>query len=96
MTNWLIDWLTVLLTVSYWFQGEFSMLIWAALREKVPNVLSRRHTKRRTRRVGPGPPFFWYDTDFLEFFEKKIGGGGNFWFYLGGGSRTQEIRDLFA
>ena len=28
-------------------------------------------------RAGPGPPFFWYDTDFLEFFE-------NFGFFFGG------------
>ena len=38
--------------------------IWAALREKVPNVLG-----------GPArPSFFWYDNAFLEYFsEKKIG-----------------------
>ncbi len=37
---------------------------WATSREKVPNVLSRRHTKRR---IGA------YDPDFLDFFsfEKK-------------------------
>ena len=40
--------------------------IWVVLREKVPNVLSRCHTKRRT---GAARPFFCYDTDFLDFFE---------------------------
>ena len=39
---------------------------WAELREKVPNVLSRFHTKRRTGAQGPRlarPSFFWYDKD---------------------------------
>ncbi len=37
---------------------------------EVPNVLSRCHTERRT---GTRPPFFLYETDFLDFFnfEKK-------------------------
>ena len=74
---------------------------WAALRKKVPNVLSHCHT------------FFWYYTDFLDYFWKK-----NFWIFLfiyffffeksvpyqkkGGRSpsfgmtTTQDIRDLFA
>ena len=39
--------------------------IWAALREKVHNVLSRCHTR---------PSFFWYDTDFLDNFWKKFFG----------------------
>ncbi len=39
------------------------IIIPAASYKKVPNVLSPCHTKRR-----PGPPFFWYDTDFLDFF----------------------------
>ncbi len=41
--------------------------IWAALCQKVPNVLSRCHTKRRM-----GPSFSWYDTDFLDFFLKLL------------------------
>ncbi len=38
--------------------------ILAALREKVPNVMSLCHTKRR--------PFFWYDTDFSELKKKQF------------------------
>ncbi len=40
----------------------FAMYNWASLCKKVPNVQSRCHTKR-TR-----PSFFWYDTNFLDFF----------------------------
>ncbi len=50
----------------------FPSNIWAALREKVPNVLSRCHTKKKDGRAGPRPPFFWYDTDFSKKYEKKI------------------------
>ncbi len=35
---------------------------------RVPNILSRCHTKRRT---GARPPFFWHDTDFSKK-KKKI------------------------
>ncbi len=38
---------------------------WAVLREKVPNVLSRRPTKTRM-------DFFWYDTDLKKKKKKKI------------------------
>ncbi len=38
----------------------FGMSIWAALREKVPNVRVRGRVTR--------PSFFWYDTVFLDFF----------------------------
>ncbi len=34
------------------------LFIWAALREKVPNVLSRCHTKRRTGAQGHARPSF--------------------------------------
>ncbi len=49
--------------------------VWAALREKVRNRLSRCHAKRRT-------PFFWYDTDFLDFFLKIIFGFFFFFFFF--------------
>ncbi len=39
--------------------------LWAAVCKKVPNVLSRCHTKRRMDGYIPTrPSFFWYDTDF--------------------------------
>ena len=71
--------------------------VWVALGEKVPNVLSRCHTKRRM-----GAPFFWYDTDFLDYFWKKriFLNFLNFFFRKIGvipkEGRTQAIRDLFA
>ncbi len=56
-----------------------SKLNWAAFCKKVPNVLSRCHTKKKKffskkskksvsyqkkdGRAGPRPPFFWYDND---------------------------------
>ncbi len=36
--------------------------------------------QKRDGRAGPRPSFSWYDTDFLDFFEKK-----NLIFFLGGG-----------
>ena len=42
---------------------------WAALHEKVLNVLSRFNTKRSMECHESGnPSFFWYDTDYLNFF----------------------------
>ncbi len=40
--------------------------IWAALREKVPNVLSRCHTKRRTGARGRDRPFFGMTPTFQK------------------------------
>ncbi len=48
--------------------------IWAALREKVHNVLSRCHPKRRTGARGRARPTFVMTTTYLNFF------GGNFFF----------------
>ncbi len=60
----------------YQWSGIACLHIWAASREKVPNVLSRCHTKRRTR-----PPFFWYDTDFSTNKKKKKKKNQNFFFF---------------
>ncbi len=80
---------------------------WVALREKVPKCPESLSYQKKDRRAGPRPPFFWYDTDFLDFF-------WNFEFFSyfwkvdvitkeGGRARpsfgmttTQDIRDLFA
>ncbi len=45
--------------------SNISAKIWAALHEKVPNVLSCCCS------VGPRPPFFWYDTDFSKKKKKR-------------------------
>ena len=45
------------------------MVIWAALREKVPNVFSRCRTKRRTGANGRARPSFGMTPTFQE---KKI------------------------
>ena len=86
--------------------------IWAALREKVPIVLS--HTKRRmdglVKKDGDGrltrPSFFWYDTDLKKnqiFFSKKK--KLNSWCHTKkrmdrypsfGMTTTQDIIDLFV
>ena len=41
--------------------------MWAASHKKVLNVLRHCHIKRRVD-AWPHPSFFWYDTDFLDFF----------------------------
>ncbi len=41
---------------------------WMASSKKVPNGLSRCHTKRRMGAHDPAHPFFLYDTDFSIFF----------------------------
>ncbi len=46
--------------VTYSFLGE--LIVTAALREKVLNVLSRCHIPKEGW-VWPCPSFFWYDTD---------------------------------
>ena len=51
---------------------------WVALREKVLNILSRRHTKRRTGTRGFACPSFGRRPTFLEFFWKKK----KFWFFF--------------
>ncbi len=62
---------------------------WDVLCEKVPNVLS-------PCRTWPRPPFFWFDTDFLDifgvflFFEKSVS------FQKSGMTTTQDIRNLFT
>ncbi len=38
--------------------ATLTTIIWAALHKKVPNVLSRCHTKRRTGARGRAPPSF--------------------------------------
>ena len=40
------------------------MHIWAASREKVPNILSRCQNQKKDGRAWPHTSFFWYDTDF--------------------------------
>ncbi len=56
--------------------------IWAALREKVPNVLSRCHTKRRTGARGRDRPSFGMTPTFLNFFLKKKQIFENFFFFF--------------
>ncbi len=47
--------------------------MWEALHEKVPNVLSRCHTKRRTGARGRARPSFGIIPTFYNFLgEKKI------------------------
>ena len=67
-------------------------MIWAALREKVSNGLSRCHTKRRTGALGRARPSFGMTPTFY-FFGWKI---FLFSLYIVLGEKTQAIRDLFA
>ncbi len=54
------------------FGSNFSCLMSVmVLWKKVPNVLSRRHTKRRTGARGCARPSFGMTPDFLDFFGKK-------------------------
>ena len=59
---------------------QIYIYIWAASLEKVPNVLSHCHTKRRTGTFGMMGIFgmyqkkdghFWYDTDLKKILKKK-------------------------
>ncbi len=49
--------------------GAFS--VWAALCEKVPNVLSRRHTKKMSGAPGPAPPSFGMTPTFPKKKKKR-------------------------
>ncbi len=91
---------------------------WVVSCWKVPNVLSRCHIKRRMGaatsyqkkdgRVWPHPSFFWYDTDFLDFFKNNFSFGKSLCHTkrrMGeatcahpsfGMTPTQNIMDLFA
>ena len=45
--------------------------ILAVSSKKVPKWPESLSYQKKDGHAGPCPSFFWYDTDFLEFFEKK-------------------------